>query len=414
MDVSLNIPQAQFLQMPHKFKAFVAGFGSGKTVVGCASQLIHYAKHPRVNQGYFAPTYPLIRDIYYPTADEVAHWFGFSTKTRTGDKEVDFYCGRKYYGTTICRTMDNPQNIIGFKIGKGLVDELDVLNTEKAEAAWNKIIARLRWPDMQNGIDVTTTPEGFKFTYERFAKVGGDKYGYIQASTFDNEKNLPDDYIDSLLETYPEQLISAYLKGEFTNLTSGTVYNSYDRQINRSTETIQAGEHLRIGLDFNITKMAASIYVIRNGKEWHLVAEIVDAYDTPAVIQIIKERYAGHKITIYPDASGKKRTTNGAAASDIGHLEGAGFDVRAKAANPFVKDRVNAVNAGFTHKMVFVNDYNAPTAADNLEQQVYGKNGEPDKTDDKDHQNDATGYPIAYEMPIIRPVARTNTIKMAY
>lgn len=32
---TLNIPQARFLAMQHKFKAYVAGFGSGKTWVGC-------------------------------------------------------------------------------------------------------------------------------------------------------------------------------------------------------------------------------------------------------------------------------------------------------------------------------------------------------------------------------------------
>lgn len=37
---TLNIPQARFLAMQHKFKAYVAGFGSGKTWVGCAARLI--------------------------------------------------------------------------------------------------------------------------------------------------------------------------------------------------------------------------------------------------------------------------------------------------------------------------------------------------------------------------------------
>ncbi|EPU2804627.1 terminase, partial [Escherichia coli] len=32
---TLNVPQARFLSMPHKFKAYIAGFGSGKTWVGC-------------------------------------------------------------------------------------------------------------------------------------------------------------------------------------------------------------------------------------------------------------------------------------------------------------------------------------------------------------------------------------------
>lgn len=54
---TLNVPQAQFLAMPHKFKAYVAGFGSGKTWVGCGGICKGMWEHPRINQGYFAPTY---------------------------------------------------------------------------------------------------------------------------------------------------------------------------------------------------------------------------------------------------------------------------------------------------------------------------------------------------------------------
>ena len=69
-----------------------------------------------------------------------------------------------------------------------------------------------------------------------------------------------------------------------------------------------------------------------------------------------------------------------------------------------VKDRVLAVNAAFHKGALFVNDKACPETAECLEQQVYDDNGQPDKKGGKDHQNDAFGYPIAYEMPINRPV----------
>ena len=144
VQIDLNRPQQQFIALPEKFKAFVAGFGSGKTFVGCNDIMMHVCQHHHVPQGYFAPTYPLIRDIFYPTIDEVAYNYGATTRARVGDKEVDIFFGGKCYGTVICRTMDNPANIVGFKIGNALVDELDVLKADKASQAWNKIIARLR------------------------------------------------------------------------------------------------------------------------------------------------------------------------------------------------------------------------------------------------------------------------------
>ncbi len=224
---TLNVPQARFLSMPHKFKAYIAGFGSGKTWVGCGGICKGIWEHPGINQGYFAPTYPQIRDIFYPTVEEVAADWGLNVKINEGNKEVHFYYGRQYRGTTICRSMEKPQTIVGFKIGNALVDELDILPKEKARTAWRKIIARMRYKidGLRNGIDVTTTPEGFKFVYEQFVKAVREKtelaslYGLVQASTFDNEKNLPADYIPSLLESYPPELIKAYLRGQFTNLT---------------------------------------------------------------------------------------------------------------------------------------------------------------------------------------------------
>ena len=163
----LNVPQSSFLQLPHKFKAYVAGFGSGKTFVGCAGICAHFWQWPGINQGYFAPTYPQIRDIFYPTMEEVAYAMGLRIKVKQGDHEVEVYEGRRYRGTVICRSMEKPETIVGFKIGHALIDELDVMPLKKAQTAWRKIIARMRYkvPGLMNGIDVTTTPEGFKFVY---------------------------------------------------------------------------------------------------------------------------------------------------------------------------------------------------------------------------------------------------------
>lgn len=413
--VKANKPQLKFLSLPHKFRAFVAGYGTGKTIVGCMSQCIHYLQNPQVNQGYFAPTYPQIRDIFYPTIEEVSTMFGLDVDIKESNKEVHFTRGREYYGTTICRSMDRPHSIVGFKIGRAMIDELDVLSDSKATESWNKIIARLRWKGegVTNGIDVTTTPEGYKTTYRLFDKNVKanphlrETYGLVQASTHDNAHHLPDGYISSLIDAYPSELISAYINGQFTNLTTGTVYKSFNRLTHDSKETIQKKEPLNIGMDFNVGKMAAKVFVIRKD-EWHCVEEIHDILDTPDMITEIKGRFPGHPVFIYPDASGDSRKTNDASTSDIALLEQAGFRVRANAANPRVKNRIMSVNKRFELNKLFVNVNKCPRTADDLEQQAYDKNGEPDKTNDTDHGNDAFGYPIAYTFPIYKPVLQSQ------
>lgn len=410
---TLNNPQSRFIALPQQYRAFVAGFGSGKTWVGCAALCRHSWEWPRVNAGYFAPTYTHIRDIFYPTIEEVASDWGLKTKTHYGNKEVHLYSGKEYRNTILCRTLDNPATIVGFKIGHALVDELDLLNKVKAEMAWRKIIARMRQNEdgLKNGVDVTTTPEGFRFVYDQFlAKVLktpelGKLYGLVQASTYENAKNLPASYIPSLRASYPPQLIDAYLRGQFTNLLSGAVYPGFDRKLNHTDEFIQRGEVLHIGIDFNVLNMTASVNVIRDGEPRQL-EELTGVRDTPTMGRMLKANYTnlGHAVVLYPDASGQNTSSKNAAESDFSILKEYGLKIDVSPTNPAVRDRVNAVNAQILNdigkRRFKINTYRCTKTTESLEQQAWDNNGEPDKTTGHDHTMDALGYFIARRFPI--------------
>jgi hypothetical protein len=411
--LTLSAPQNIYLNgLNNKFNAYVGGFGSGKTFVGCLDLLIFFSKHPGTRQGYFGPTYPSIRDIFFPTFEEAAELMGFTVDIKESNKEVHVYRGRAYYGTVICRSMEKPNTIVGFKISRALVDEIDTLPKAKADNAWNKIIARLRLKidGVINGIGVTTTPEGFLFVYDKFAKNPSESYSMVQASTYENAQYLPDDYIPSLRESYPDNLIDAYLNGQFVNLTSGTIYIQFDRLLSASTEIETAHEPLFIGMDFNVANMSAVVHVKRDDGPV-AIDELIGLYDTPDMIRAIKERYPqlGRSINIYPDASGNSRKTVNASETDIGLLRAAGFTVHVNGSNPSVKDRINSVNAALCNaegdRIYKVNTARCPVTAENLEQQVYTEAGDPDKTQGKDHTNDALGYFISYDYPIIKPTS---------
>lgn len=421
----LNRPQARFLALPNKFRAFVAGFGSGKTFVGSAALCQHAWEWPKVNSGYFAPTYAQIRDIFYPTIEEVAEQWGLTTDIHETNKEVHLFSGGRYRSTILCRSMEKPGDIVGFKIGKALIDELDVMKAQKAAIAWRKIMARMRYKadGLKNGIDVTTTPEGFKFVYQQFVKAIRDKpelaglYGLVQASTFDNGKNLPDDYISSLLASYPPQLISAYIRGQFTNLASGNVYPNFDRKLNHTPERIKEGEALHVGMDFNVLNMTACISVIRDDQPLTL-EELTKVRDTPAMAQLLKERYKdkGHTVTVYPDASGGNTSSKNASESDLSILRGAGLTVNVNPANPAVKDRLLAVDAMALNaegiRRWKVNTDACPVLTEAQEQQAWGSNGEPDKSTGHDHPNDAIGYFLVKRWPIVKRIASASPLRM--
>ena len=416
MHIELTEPQIEYIEADCKYPAMVAGFGAGKTeaaVFRSIFGLINTANSCYTGKngekfwpvrGFYAPTFDLIRVIAWPRFETILEKLGIAYKLQKSPLNRIIIEG---IGEILFRSMENPSRIIGYEHCDADVDELDTLKLEDAADVWRMILARNRQykPDgSQNSIGTTTTPEGFRFVYQTWKQNPKTGYEIIQAPTESNPY-LPDDYIDSLRQMYPSNLLDAYLYGQFVNLQSGTVYSSYDRKVCRSDETVRAGEPLYIGCDFNVMNQAATVFVQRQGI-WHGDAELSKMRDTPRMIEEIQDRWQskGHAIYIYPDASGAATKTVNASISDLALLEQAGFTVRANKANPRIKDRVAAMNAALEHGNVKINPITCPNTADCLEQQTY-KNGEPDKSSGHDHQNDATTYPIAFTFPIRKRVA---------
>jgi hypothetical protein len=348
---------------------------------------------------YYLPTYPLVEDIAFRRFPELCERKGWAFKLNKTSAYMEF----PNAGRIVFRTMEHPARIVGYEVAHSIMDELDTLPTEKAREVWNKVIARNRQKcGMGNTVAVATTPEGFRFVWERWVKNKAPGYEIHRARTMDNSANLPDGYIDNLRNSYPTSLLSAYLDGEFVNLTSGSVYPSFDRNLNATYETIRSDEPLHIGLDFNVTKMAAVIHVLREGRPYAL-AELTGVFDTPAMIALIKQRYPAHKIFVYPDASGNNRKSQNASESDIGLLTQARFHVCVNRANPAVKDRVLAMNQIIASRQYLINPDTCPEYVEGLEKQPYDKNGDPDKTGGLDHAIDAGGYFITYKFPVVKP-----------
>lgn len=406
-------PQHRFHALTCRFPAFVGGYGSGKTQAMCNQAIIDASESPNALISLYEPTYDLVRLSLAPRLQEKLEEHGIRYVYNKSENTIK--TKNPQFGNFILRSLDNPARIVAYESYRAHVDELDTLPKNQARQVWIKIIARNRQKpkglaNPLNRVSAYTSPEGFMFVYDQWVKNKGADYELIQASSRSNPF-LPADYIPSLIATYPPELVDAYVEGKFVNLRSGTIYKSFDRVAHNSPEIVKENEPLFIGLDFNVGKMAASIFVKRvGGTQWHIVSELTDVFDTPDMARIIKEKYQqqGHRITIYPDASGGSRKSVNASTSDIALLQQAGFEVRAKASNPAVKDRVNAVNAAFNRGAVFVNTRACPNVANCLEQQTWDSNGEPDKKAGVDHQNDATGYVIAYEMPIHKPIGHIN------
>ena len=383
-------PQAEFLNSTHRHTGLIGGYGSGKTFVGVTKSIIKHRQY-KTNVAYYLPTYPLIRDIAFPKFEEILNKQGIAYDLNKSDKTFT-----TQYGNIVLRSMDNPDLIVGYEVGYSLIDEADVLSINKMKDVFVKVIGRNRSTlpnDEPNQLDFVSTPEGYKFLHDFFVTKASENKLLIKVSTLSNPF-VSESYIDSLLESYTAQQIQAYIDGEFVNMTSGNVYHMFDRKRNHSDRIIKTKETLHIGMDFNITNMSAVIHVT-DSKIITAVEEITKGYDTPDMIQNIKERFTGHKIVIYPDASGDARNTAG--ESDIKLLRKAGFTIRTRSKNPSVRDRITTVNTSFLNakgeSTYYVNTNNCIDYTNALEKMPY-KNGRPDKESGFDHITDAGGYAL--------------------
>lgn len=413
--VEPSCPQYDYMMAGEQFPAMVAGFGAGKTEAAVLRSIMGKLAYPTLNRGFYEPTYDLVRMIAWPRFEELLTRLNVPYKLMKSPLNYISLEGR---GNIFFRSMDTPGRIIGYEHADADVDELDTLKAPEAAEVWRRILSRNRQkkPDGKpNTIGVTTTPEGFRFVYQTWKREPRPGYRIIQAPTESNP-HLPDGYVDSLRAIYPEALLQAYLMGEFVNLTSGTVYHTFDRELNNCATVEAKGEQLHVGMDFNVQNMSAVIHVMRDGDP-HAVAELTGVFDTPAMIDLLKEKYPAHKMTVYPDASGKGRKTVDASTNDLALLRQAGFRVEVDNANPGVRDRVLAMTGMFCNakgeRRYKVNVRRCPDYTSCLEQQAYDKHGAPDKTQGLDHAPDAAGYFIHRKYPIVKPSTSIN-LKVVY
>ena len=398
IDIALTKPQRQFCFSTAQHPAIVGGLGSGKSAAGTMRLILLLLGDKGADGAYYMPTYDLIKLRAMVGVEEDLERIGIGYTTNRSDYSIQLHDG---YGKIIFRSYDRPERIIAYEVAHSICDELDTLNKEKAALVWRKISERNRQKRAaQNTIGLVTTPDqGINgFVYDKWVKRKQEGYVLYKASTYSNPF-LPKGYAEQILANYDATLAELYLNGEFVSLSANKVYHFYTRQRHKSTRTIQHGNPLHIGLDFNVGGTCATVFV-RDGDKITAVDEFV-SHDTQDFINNLT-RYNTLDITIYPDASGNSNHTN-ASESDIAMIRRAGWTVKCSAANPAVRDRINAVNGLLSHDRFLVNADKCPELATALESQGYTDKGEPEKFTTHpaiDDRNDSAGYCLAFLFPI--------------
>ncbi len=188
-------------------------------------------------------------------------------------------------------------------------------------------------------------------------------------------------------------------------LLKGLLYYAFG-QHNASNCKFNKNQVVHIGMDFNVNPMTATFSHI-NGDEINTFGEayLINS-NTFEMAKHIKELFPVKQCYIYPDSTGRAMESN-ASESDLAILKKEGFVVRARNSNPYVKDRVAAVNSklcaadktvklniNFKNCPKLVNDFNRVEATDD------GRENKKQEDEGLVHITSALGYNIAYLFPV--------------
>lgn len=397
--------QSDFVHSEDRFPSLVAGYGAGKTYSLCIRAL----KQCGLNAGKIGllaePVYPMVKDVLQPTWEEILNQSGYKFDYSASDLKYRVFW-KTGWADVILRSAENYRRWAGLNLAFGGIDEGDLL---KDDGPWKMLLSRLRDGNTLSAF-VTTTPEGFNWVWKYWQDDIKTGYSKIQASTHAN-KHLKNEYIEALEENYDDQLIKAYLHGEFVNLQQGQTYYAFDRETNVKPVEYDKHRPVKIGMDFNVDPITCVLVQeyyehpkIRVFGEIELRHTGGQELMTQQICNEINRRIK-NRITVYPDPAGKQRRTS-AMNSDHDIILSNGFELIAKTTAPIVSDRVNAVNSAMKSCII---DPSCTGLIRDLEQ-VSNKEGtrEIDKSNKElTHFSDGFGYYIDYEHPVHKPETRT-------
>lgn len=223
--------QIEFHSSPAKFRAYIGGFGSGKTLSGCVEALMLGLDYPGIRILVGRKTYgelqaTTLADFLRVCPKELIQDHNKSTGflTLTNGSEFVFW------------NLQDPEKVKSLNLGAFYIDEA----TEVTEEMFKALRGRLRQTKDLRGKQVprcgilTSNPNGHDWLWAYFVKNQGqpyyrDNYRLIHAPTKDN-KYLPADYLRDLEETYPPEWLARFMEGSF-DVFEGQVYPMIDENV---------------------------------------------------------------------------------------------------------------------------------------------------------------------------------------
>jgi len=233
-----------------------------------------------------------------------------------------------------------------------------------------------------------------------------DSKAHIYKTTYLDNSFIDSEYKQEIedIALYDEQQYRIYALGEWGIINGNIIHHRFKPKDHISDKRVHEFQQLHCGVDFNI----GGCVVVTLGEDKEGVGHVLDefvAYDTENIITELQSRYKGKDITLYPDASGKNRSTN-STKTDVDMLRGAGFHCIVPSQNGATSTRYNACNRKLMTNSLLVNPHTARKTYEALQVHAYDEKGMPEKFHEHkggaiDDYTDAFGYVVGRLYPVV-------------
>ena len=349
--------QREFLEIPHDYTLDVAvyqgGYGSGKTFSGSLLGILLALKFPGIRGLVGAQTYTLVRDTTLQTYFEHLDNFGFT-------EGVDYTWSATMQTLTfsnhseiLFRHFDEPNKLKSLNLGFVEIEEMSDIPYDTFKMLLSRMRQKIKpqWKGFRYRIFGHTNPEAQRgWVYETFIENPPPNYRLISAPTTQNIY-LPEGYCDELKKLYDEEYYNIFVLAKTGNYSSGLVVKDFTKE-NIKDITYQPEMDLYISCDFNVDPMCWVLAHKTEDKVFYFDEIAMENTTTAKACEEICHRYPNHKgqIIINGDASGDNRSctseyTNYVIIKKKFLQYGYDVDIRIKAFNPPIKNRIMAFNA---------------------------------------------------------------------
>lgn len=194
--LDLSDPQNEFLLSKARFLAYVGGYGSGKSFIGCVRVLLM----PAGSRGMIlAPSYGTLKDATLKTFWDVLEIMGLPREYVVEFNKTEMRMMLANGTEILWRSADYPDSLRGPSLDWCYLDEGAYIQRE----AWDIAVSRLRGSVGPHVAWITSTPNGkanwlYKLWVEQASTIADHdkKYHLVSAPTWSN-KHLPEGYMDN-------------------------------------------------------------------------------------------------------------------------------------------------------------------------------------------------------------------------